>query len=57
VCDAGLAYERAGWRLRLSVENLFDRHYFIGSAPVFTANSNVTPAPGLTWRATLRLGF
>ena len=57
VCDAGLVYECRGWLLRLSAENLFNRRYFIGSAPVFTANSDVTPAPGLTWRASVRRQF
>ena len=50
VWSAQLRYEAESWWVRLHVENLFDRAYWIGQEPVFSASTLILQGPGRSWQ-------
>ena len=45
VLNANLSFETDNWKTMLSLENLTEENYFIGSEPTFAANTIITKAP------------
>ena len=48
---AQLRYDAGRWWVRLHVENLFDKAYWIGQEPVFSAGTLILQGPGRKWEA------
>ena len=45
VVNANIGYETEKWKAMLSLENLTEEDYFVGSEPTFAANAIITKAP------------
>ena len=45
VLSANISYKKQKWKAMLSLENLTEEDYFIGSEPTFAANTIITKAP------------
>jgi outer membrane receptor protein involved in Fe transport len=52
-----LGYERGPWSAHLSVENAFNADWYLGSEPMFGANTLLTKAPGPQGRLSLARRF
>ncbi|MCZ6672723.1 MAG: hypothetical protein O7C75_07265, partial [Verrucomicrobia bacterium] len=50
-------YKTDSWETMLSIENAFDEDYFLGSEPVFGANTLVTKAPDVEGTLTVTIFF
>ena len=50
-------YKTDSWEAMLSIENAFDEDYYLGSEPVFGANTLVTKAPDAEATLTVTLFF
>jgi iron complex outermembrane receptor protein len=53
VVDAGVAYRANAWRVALSVDNLFDRHYY----PEASGSTRVAIGEPRSWRLSLSREF
>ncbi len=54
---AQLRYDAARWWVRLHVENLFDKAYWIGQEPVFSAGTLILQGPGRKVQLSAGLSF
>ena len=54
---AQLRYDAGNWWARLHVENLFDKEYWIGQEPVFSAGTLILQGSGRRWQATAGYRF
>ncbi len=58
VLNANIGYETEQWRAMISLENLTEEDYFIGSEPTFAANTIITKAPeDVQGRLTVTINF
>jgi outer membrane receptor for ferric coprogen and ferric-rhodotorulic acid len=54
---AQLRHDADRWWVRLHVENLFDKAYWIGQEPVFSAGTLILQGPGRKWELSAGLRF
>jgi iron complex outermembrane receptor protein len=54
---AQLRYDADTWWIRLHVENLFDKEYWIGQEPVFSAGTLILQGPGRKWELSAGMRF
>jgi iron complex outermembrane receptor protein len=57
VWNATLAWRTDQWEVSLAVDNLTDENYFLGSEPIFAANTLITQAPPRTLRLSVTRKF
>jgi hypothetical protein len=54
---AQLRYDAGNWWARIHVENLFDKEYWIGQEPVFSAGTLILQGSGRRWQLTAGYRF
>lgn len=55
--SAQLRYDADSWWVRLHVENLFDKDYWIGQEPVFSASTLILQGAGRKWQLSAGVRF
>ncbi|MEM7672258.1 MAG: TonB-dependent receptor [Verrucomicrobiota bacterium] len=57
VWNANVFYKTPSWEVMVGVENLTDEDYFLGSDPIFAANTIITKAPGTEAKVSFKYKF
>ncbi|MGB0370347.1 MAG: TonB-dependent siderophore receptor [Opitutales bacterium] len=57
VWSANIFYKTEAWEVMLSGENITDEDYFLGSDPIFAANTIITKAPGAEAKISFKYRF
>jgi iron complex outermembrane receptor protein len=57
VFNGSIGYSGKNWEISLSIDNITDEDYFLGSDPIFAANTLITKAPERNFRVSTTYKF